>query len=113
MKRLKPLLIKLQFACRQRYQSLLRGSPQTAGLRLGLINLKSGEAVGEHITEAKEELIVILSGKARISLGKRDSAIADKRSVIYIPADTIHNVQNIGKNRLKYIYIVSPLKSIS
>jgi hypothetical protein len=41
---------------------LLRGAPQTAGLRSGSVRLKPGETVGWHITGQTEETLVILHG---------------------------------------------------
>jgi len=41
---------------------LLKGSPQTSGMRGGSVKLKPGESVGWHSTSANEEALVILRG---------------------------------------------------
>lgn len=108
MKKFKPLIIKLQGNAR--YQRLLKGRPQTLGVRAGLVNLKRGQDVGEHTTFAKEELIVVLSGKAEISFSAYPALTAAAQTLAYIPAHTRHNVSNIGIRMLRYVYIVTPLK---
>jgi hypothetical protein len=41
---------------------LLKGIPQTSGMRGGSVKLKPGESVGWHSTAANEETLVILHG---------------------------------------------------
>ncbi len=71
--------------------------------------LKAGEAIGEHSTKDREEVIVIFEGRAEVSSNKSSSFTVEKNSIVYVPPDTIHNVKNIGKESLRYIYIVSPV----
>ena len=108
MKRSKPLIIKLEG--NKRYRRLLAGKPKTLCFRAGLVNLKAGQDVGEHTTSAKEEVIVVLNGKAEISFSGYPALTAQTNSFIYIPAYTKHNVNNIGTKILRYVYIVTPLK---
>lgn len=107
MKNLKPLTIKLKGDAK--YTRILGGILQTAGLRCGYVNLKPGEDIGEHDTGNKEEVIVILSGKAQIFCEGYPSMTAESDSVIYVPVGTKHNVKNTGFLLLKYLYIVNPL----
>ncbi len=107
-KKFKPLIIKLEGNAR--YRRLLKGRPQTSGLRSGLVNLKRGQEVGEHTTSAKEELVLVLSGKAEISFSGYPALTTQANSLVYIPAHTRHNVSNIGKGMLRYVYMVAPLK---
>ncbi len=60
MEKLKPLVIKLSGD--EKYQRLLSGRPETAGFRSGLVNLKPKEEIGQHSTEEKEEVLIILNG---------------------------------------------------
>lgn len=115
MEELKPLIIKLKG--NEKYTRLLagpvdtrtgKGKPQTAGLRSGYVNLKPNHDVGEHNTENKEEIILILSGKGEISCDKYPPLVAELNSLIYIPPNTKHNVKNTGNNILRYVYIVNP-----
>ena len=110
---IKPLIIKLKG--NEKYVRLLSGpagsgtgKPQTRGLRSGYVNLKPNQDVGEHNTENKEEIILILSGKAEIYCDKYPPISASSDSVIYIPPNTKHNVKNTGRGILRYIYIVNP-----
>lgn len=111
MKELKPLVIKLQG--NKRFIRLLESPAQTKSLRSGYVNLKPGQDVGEHITEAKEEIIIVFNGRAEISCQNQLSLTAGKNSVVYIPPETKHNVKNIGRQILRYVYITTPLKSRS
>jgi mannose-6-phosphate isomerase-like protein (cupin superfamily) len=106
MEKTKPLVIKLESS--DKYLRLLAGKPQTAGMRAGLVILKPGEEIGEHSTESKEESLVILSGNAKIQCVGHPDFSAAAGSLVYIPPHTRHNVRNVGKGQLKYVYIVSP-----
>lgn len=106
MKKLKPFAVKLKSG--EERQRLLGHSQETAGFRSGQVVLKAGKAVGEHTTGNREEALVILSGKAKISSDKGSPLTVEKDSIVYIPPRTKHNVKNIGKGPLRYIYLVSP-----
>ncbi|HTY45725.1 MAG TPA: cupin domain-containing protein [Patescibacteria group bacterium] len=93
----------------QKYQRLFAGIPQTCGMRSGYVRLTPGESVGAHNTDAREEAIVILSGKAEIHTGESDVFSAEAGSVIYMPPHTPHDIKNIGQETLRYVYVVSPL----
>ena len=106
MKKNKPLAIKLK--SKNKYLRLLSGPPQTAGMRSGLVRLKSGEEIGEHSTADKEEILIILKGRAKISLEKHPASTVRAGYLIYIPPHTSHNVTNTGRQLLRYVYIVAP-----
>jgi len=90
---------------------LLKGAPQTSGMRGGSVKLKPGESVGWHSTSANEEALVILhgSGVAKID-GHADVPLAEK-TLAYIPPSTRHNVTNTGTQVLEYVWIVAPAKT--
>ncbi len=73
--------------------------------------LKPKEIVGEHSTKDREEIIIIVEGKARVSFGKKGHFILEEKSFIYLPCSTKHNVENVGKGLLKYTYITARAKS--
>ncbi len=104
-----PLSMKLQ--CAGEDCPLLRGVPQTAGMRSGFVRLKTGETVGWHTTGKNEESLVILhgSGEARIEGQPAQSFTAP--ALVYIPPVTRHNVANIGSELLEYVYVVAPAGS--
>jgi mannose-6-phosphate isomerase-like protein (cupin superfamily) len=67
----------------EKFRRLLGGFPQTMGIKSGHVVLEPGENIGEHITEAKEEVIVVLKGKAMVISGNDDEPIiATERSVV-------------------------------
>jgi mannose-6-phosphate isomerase-like protein (cupin superfamily) len=87
---------------------LLKGYPQTAGLRSGFVRLKPGESVGWHTTGQNEETLVILHGKGEAEIeGAAAMPIAEKM-IAYIPPATRHNVKNTGDAPLEYVYVVAP-----
>lgn len=107
MQNLKPKLVKL--AGTEKYMRLLGGVPFTAGIKSGYVTLKPGEAVGEHKTEAREEAIVILEGKASVYCEKELLFTAEAESLVYIPPETNHDIRNEGEERLRYVYVVTPV----
>lgn len=104
MENKKAVVIKLKNG--DKYQRLLAGAPQTAGMRSGHVNLMPGQDIGEHSTDNKEEAIIILKGKAQVLSDKSDPISVESESLIYIPANTKHNIKNIGQDVLRYVYVV-------
>jgi len=87
---------------------LLRGVPQTAGMRSGFVRLKPGESVGWHTTGHHEECLVILHGTGEAMIeGQPGYTFAAPRAV-YIPPEAKHNVRNTGTEALEYVYVVAP-----
>jgi quercetin dioxygenase-like cupin family protein len=101
-----PLAIALQ--CASGDCPLLKGAPQTAGMRSGFVRLQSGATVGWHTTGKHEEALVILhgQGEALIDGQAKHSFVAP--ALAYIPPETRHNVLNTGKDALEYVYVVAP-----
>lgn len=84
--------------------------PETQNIKSGFVVLKPGQEIGEHVTENKEELIVILEGSGEAIVEGEKSGLK-KGQVAYIEKNKKHNIVNIGKIDLKYVYIVSLLTS--
>ncbi|MFC1721776.1 cupin domain-containing protein [Patescibacteria group bacterium] len=79
---------------------------KTQRMKSGYVILSPEEEIGEHITEQREELIIFLEGKAKvISAGKEVEVKAPV--AVYIEPEDKHNVINIGKEKLKYVYVVA------
>lgn len=86
---------------------LLRGRPQTAGMRSGFVRLKAGESVGWHTTGTNEESLVILHGRGEARLEGQSSRPFVAPAFAYIPPATRHNVTNTGEEPLEYVYVVA------
>jgi mannose-6-phosphate isomerase-like protein (cupin superfamily) len=98
-----PKVIPLESSAR--YVRLLEGPP----LKSGLVLLKSGEAIGEHVTEGKEEALVILKGVASIFIRGKLEFTAQAPCMVYIPPGTPHDVRNDGKDAVQYVFTVAPV----
>lgn len=83
--------------------------PETQNMKSGFVVLKSGQEIGEHITENREELIVILEGSGEAIVESKKFGLK-KGQVAYIEKNKKHNIINIGKTDLKYVYVVSLFK---
>ena len=92
---------------RKKFLRLLGLPGEKGGLRSGLVVLPAGKSIGEHNTDEKKEILVILRGKARVYFGKKKMISLSAPGFIFIPPKTPHDVKNIGRNNLKYVYITS------
>jgi mannose-6-phosphate isomerase-like protein (cupin superfamily) len=90
---------------------LLKGPPQTAGMRSGVVRLKPGESVGWHSTGQNEESLVILHGTGTAFLEGPGNLGFFAPQIVYIPPTTKHNVQNTGSDLLEYVYVVAPAQA--
>lgn len=97
----------MQLKGKQRFLRLLGDSKKVKGLRSGLVTLKPKEFIGEHKTENKEELIIILKGSAIVYFGKNKKFNASKNSCVFIPPETLHNLKNSGNRILQYVYVTA------
>ena len=89
---------------------LLKGAPQTAGMRGGVVRLKPGGSVGWHSTGQNEEALVILRGSGVANVeGHADVPVSAHR-MVYIPPGTKHNVTNTGSTELEYVWVVAPAR---
>ena len=89
---------------------LLKGSPQTSGMRGGSVKLKPGESVGWHSTGQHEEALVILHGKGAANIEGQADVPLHEKMLAYIPPDTKHNVTNTGTETLEYVWVVAPIR---
>ncbi|MBU0502755.1 MAG: cupin domain-containing protein [Candidatus Omnitrophota bacterium] len=107
MKDKKPTLVKLTRT--DEYQRLLNGTPYTAGIKSGRVTLKPRESVGEHKTQSKEEVIIILEGEADVYVDGTLKFTAGIDNLVYIPPETSHDIRNSRSQNLRYIYITAPV----
>jgi quercetin dioxygenase-like cupin family protein len=87
---------------------LLKGAPQTSGMRGGSVKLRSGESVGWHSTSANEEALVILHGSGVANIEGHPDVPLKEKMLAYIPPATRHNVTNNGSQVLEYVWVVAP-----
>ena len=87
---------------------LLKGSPQTSGMRGGSVKLKPGESVGWHSTSANEEALVILHGRGVANIEGHPDLPLKENMLAYIPPAMRHNVTNNGTQVLEYVWVVAP-----
>ena len=82
--------------------------PFTNVIKAGRVKLSPEEDVGEHITEKREELIIVLKGVATLYIDS-NSVELNEGETYYIEEGKKHNVVNNTTNALEYIYVVNPL----
>ena len=93
------------------YQRLLAGAPQTCGMKAGRVHLKPGEDVGQHSTDAREEILVFLSGQGQALINENKTLNVAVGNVAYVPPHTTHNIKNTGTTPLIYIFCVTPIQN--
>lgn len=103
-----PLITPL--LCPQGDCPLLKGAPQTAGMRSGFVRLQPGATVGWHTTGKNEEALVILHGQGEALIDGQAKQPFVAPAFVYIPPATRHNVLNTGTEPLEYVYVVAPAK---
>ncbi len=95
--------------CSSRDCPLLKGAPQTSGMRGGSVKLRPGESVGWHSTGEHEEALVILRGNGVANIEGRADVPVHEKMLAYIPPATKHNVTNTGTELLEYVWVVAPV----
>jgi mannose-6-phosphate isomerase-like protein (cupin superfamily) len=88
---------------------LLKGAPQTSGMRGGSVHLQPGENIGWHSTAQNEEALTILRGSGAANIEGHADVPLHANMVAYIPPATRHNVTNTGNQTLEYVWIVAPV----
>jgi mannose-6-phosphate isomerase-like protein (cupin superfamily) len=90
---------------------LLKGAPQTSGMRGGSVKLKPGESVGWHSTGENEEALTILHGVGTAKIDGHADVPLHEKMLAYIPPGTRHSVTNTGSDVLEYVWVVAPVGS--
>jgi mannose-6-phosphate isomerase-like protein (cupin superfamily) len=107
----KPRPLTLALQCPGGDCPLLKGAPQTAGMRSGYVRLKPGETVAWHTTGKNEESLVILTGRGEARLEGQPARPFSAPALVYIPPAMKHNVANTGHEILEYVYVVAPAQT--
>ena len=87
--------------------SLLK-PPASKAMKAGRVLLEPGEEVGEHITENKEEVIVVLRGAATIIEGGKEAIVKEKETH-YIREGIRYNIKNKTGSVVEYVYVAGSL----
>jgi mannose-6-phosphate isomerase-like protein (cupin superfamily) len=66
--------------------------------------------VGEHVTEGKEEVVIVLQGQGELHCNGSGVMKLSTGDVAYVPPETAHDIRNTGTGTLEYIFVVSPVK---
>jgi len=90
----------------RKFKRLLGNSSKKKGLCSGFVTLKRDQSVGFHSSGKKEEILVVLEGRAQVSIASKHFILKD-RMMLYIPPNSLHNVKNISIRGLKYLYITA------
>jgi mannose-6-phosphate isomerase-like protein (cupin superfamily) len=84
-----------------------RITPDDSKYIRGRVEIKRpGEETGAHVTEGKEEVIIVLEGAATVFYGKAKLRVRPGFA-IFIGEGVLHNVRNEGRSRLRYAYVRS------
>ncbi|KKS83828.1 MAG: hypothetical protein UV59_C0031G0015 [Candidatus Gottesmanbacteria bacterium GW2011_GWA1_43_11] len=86
-------------------QSLIK-PPLSEKLKSGCVVLQPGQEVEKHVTENREEVLIILEGTATVHCETEVETVYAP-SLVYIPKNKKHNVINESDSPLKYLYIVT------
>ena len=75
-------------------------------LKAERVRLSPGEEIGEHKTDGREEIIIILKGEA-VLVKEGHSARMKEGDIHHIGEGVLHNVRNESANELEYVYVVA------
>ncbi len=87
---------------------LLKGAPQTAGMRSGFVRLAKGQSIGWHTTGVNEESLVVLHGAGEVQIEGQPARAFKAPCSVYVPTQSKHNVTATSAERLEYVYVVAP-----
>ncbi len=83
--------------------------PKSKTLKSCRILLGPGEDIGEHVTEDREEILVILKGTATLVYNGKEVELAGGES-FFVNSGIRHNVKNLKQDPLEYVYVVAAIK---
>ncbi len=89
-------------------EELIIKPPASKILKSRKITLEPGGEIGEHITENKEEIIIVLRGTTTL-LKEGKSVQLEQHQSHYIGPNIKHNIKNTSTSILEYVYVVGLL----
>ncbi len=78
-------------------------------LTIFLVNLPAGKEIPEHVHETQEDIIFILSGRARMWIDGAGDFELEKGTFIRVPPNTKHRIYNVTEDILNYDVFTPPL----
>ena len=105
MSKVKARIVKFKY--RTGYQRLTSRESGTCGLKAGHVVLHPGQNIGRHTTAEREEIIIVLKGKGEVLIDNSGAVKIQGSSALYIPPHTGHDIKNIGRERLDYIFVTA------
>lgn len=90
-----------------KYDSIFR-PPVTRRIKCGRVVLGAGENVGEHKTEAREEVILVTKGRGAL-IQEGVTASLESGKAYFVKEGTLHDVHNTSDEPLEYVYVVAML----
>lgn len=86
-------------------ESLLR-PPESKVLKSGRVILSKGEEIGQHVTDRREEIIIVLRGTATFIEEGQEMQLSVGQTH-YVRENVSHNVRNDMDEEVEYVYVVS------
>jgi len=84
--------------------SLVR-PPESRMLKSGRVILAPREEVGEHVTDKREEIVVVLKGTGILVKEGEETALKAGEAH-FIAQEIRHNIRNSSDEMLEYVYVV-------
>ncbi|MBI3190482.1 cupin domain-containing protein [archaeon] len=88
-----------------KYDSIVK-PPESKALKCGRVCLKPGEEIGEHRTDSREEVIIVLKGSG-ILIKEKFKIKIKQGEIYYIEENKCHNIKNNSNEHLEYVFAVS------
>ena len=85
-------------------QSIIK-PPASEILKSAKILLSPAEEIGEHVTEKREELLIVLKGSG-VLVRQTEKIRIYAGETYYIKENILHNIINDTDKELEYIYVV-------
>jgi quercetin dioxygenase-like cupin family protein len=80
-----------------------------ADITIFLVNLPAGREIPEHVHETQEDIIFILSGRAKMWIDGVGEFELGKGTFIRVPKNTKHRIYNVTEDILNYDVFTPPL----
>lgn len=87
-------------------ERLLLDLRETETIAIGYVALQPGESTAVGFHDNEEEGYVVLSGRARLTLGDSQQEL-EKGHVVYVPRNTKHQMTCISEEPLEYLYFAN------
>lgn len=96
--------IKVMAKANDNFRKVIYTGPHS---QLVLMSLLPGEDIGMETHETSDQILFIVDGEGEAILNGEASPI-QKKSVIFVPAGTAHNIINKGQEQMKLYTVYAP-----